>query len=422
MKVIDIALKDLTRSLRSLFAIGMMVAAPLVLTGLIYLAFGGLSGPEPDLPAIKVGLVNHDQPADDAVLDIGGSILEMFNDPSVEGWLSAISYEEEASAREALDRQEIGAAVIIPADLSRAALAGEALPAIRILQDPTLTIAPQMAKDMVLSMLQGVAGGGVAVQTVVNRQELHGVAFDPSTIEGLIEGYSAWYTTFQRNLFHNPDAAVLRMSSLSSADEGTGAFGQMIGLIMAGQMIFFAFFTAGYSMSSIVNEEESGTLARLFTTPTNRNTILAGKFLAVLITVLIQALVLVIVGGLLFKVRWGQPGSASLAVVGQMIAATGLGSLLIAPIKNSRQTGPVLGGALTVLGMLGGVMTAAVPDISTVFEKISLFLPHGWVLRTWKLSMEGYAPGELLLPFMVAVAFGVACFALGAVLFRRRYA
>ena len=37
MKIIDIALKDLVRSFRSLFAIGMMFVAPLLITGLTLL-------------------------------------------------------------------------------------------------------------------------------------------------------------------------------------------------------------------------------------------------------------------------------------------------------------------------------------------------------------------------------------------------
>lgn len=51
----------------------------------------------------------------------------------------------------------------------------------------------------------------------------------------------------------------------------------MMGLTMAGQMIFFAFFTGGNSMMSILREDEEGTLARLFTTPTDRTNILMGK-------------------------------------------------------------------------------------------------------------------------------------------------
>ena len=40
MKILDIAFKDLTRSFRSAFAVGMMFVAPLLITGLIYFAFG----------------------------------------------------------------------------------------------------------------------------------------------------------------------------------------------------------------------------------------------------------------------------------------------------------------------------------------------------------------------------------------------
>ena len=61
MKIIDIALKDLLRSFRSLFMIGMTIAAPLMLTGLIYFAFGGMSGGDVSLTPIKVGLVNADK-------------------------------------------------------------------------------------------------------------------------------------------------------------------------------------------------------------------------------------------------------------------------------------------------------------------------------------------------------------------------
>jgi ABC-type transport system involved in multi-copper enzyme maturation permease subunit len=53
-------------------------------------------------------------------------------------------------------------------------------------------------------------------------------------------------------------------------------------------MIFFSFFTASYAMQTILQEDEEGTLARLFTTPTPRSSILAGKFLAVFFTVIIQ--------------------------------------------------------------------------------------------------------------------------------------
>ncbi|NMC80390.1 MAG: hypothetical protein GYA59_13605, partial [Chloroflexi bacterium] len=116
MKIIDIALKDLTRSFRSTFAIGMMVVAPLMLTGLIYFAFGGPSGGDTKLPEVKAGVVNLDTLPDNAPLQasLGEAIHSIFFDDSVKSWLTARDYANEASALAAIDRQEIGVAIIIP--------------------------------------------------------------------------------------------------------------------------------------------------------------------------------------------------------------------------------------------------------------------------------------------------------------------
>src|SRR5689334_18921902 len=116
MRTFDIAFKDLTRSFRSAFAIGMMVIAPLMLTGLIYFAFGGMSGGDVSMTAIKVGVVNAYQLPADSVLEvpIGDNIRSMFFDDSVKSWIAATDYVDEASARAAVDKQEIGVAVVIP--------------------------------------------------------------------------------------------------------------------------------------------------------------------------------------------------------------------------------------------------------------------------------------------------------------------
>ena len=74
----------------------------------------------------------------------------------------------------------------------------------------------------------------------------------------------------------------------------------MLAPIMGGMMIFFAFFTGTTSAQTILREAEQGTLSRLFTTPTSKRTILAGKFLAVLLTVWIQVSVLIFASHYLF--------------------------------------------------------------------------------------------------------------------------
>jgi ABC-2 type transport system permease protein len=428
MKVLDIALKDLTRSTRSVFLIGMAIVAPLLITALIYFALGGLAaGSATKLPGMRVGVVNADTLPVGA---IGGALLKaplgvdvraMFFDDSVKSWITAADYPDEAAARAAVAAGKIGTAVVIPASFTADYLAGKTDTQIHILQDPTLTIGPAVTRNMITSLLDGVAGGGIAYKTVIARQQASGVAPDPAQVPALIARYGDWYIAFQRALFHTPDQAAIVMTPLAVGDPATNATQAVMGTVMAGQMIFFAFFTGGYAMLSLLREDEEGTLARLFTTPTAHTTILSGKFTAVFLTVLLQGIVLLAAGRLAFGVAWGAPLSVGLALLGQVVAATGLGVLLISVIKTSKQAGPVLGGVLTMLGMLSGLFTTNIA-MPAAFNRIGLLTPQGWVLTAWKAALAGLPLAAVLVPFLVLLAMGAVMFVIGATIFRRRYA
>jgi ABC-2 type transport system permease protein len=417
---------DLKRSFRSAFAIGMMVIAPLMLTGLIYFAFGGASSDSPSMPAIKVGVVNLDALPANAPLDapLGDNIHSMFFDDSVKSWITASDYADEVSARTALDNQEIGVAVIVPQNFTERFLSGDKDVQVLVVSDPTLSIGPAVVQNMVTMMVDGVSAGGIALETFMVRQEANGIATDATQILTWIERFGNWYADFQRNLFHHPDQAAFVIVAPSAGEtETTNPIQKVMGLTMAGQMIFFAFFTGAYSMMSILREDEEGTLARLFTTPTDRTLILAGKFVAVFITVILQGLVLMVAGHYAFGINWGVFSGVALALTGQVIAATGLGVLLIAFVKSTRQGGPVLGGGLTALGMLGGLFTANMPNaMPAAMNTIANFTPQGWVLKTWKMVMDGQSAGDLLIPFAVMVGMGVVMFVIGAMMFRKRFA
>jgi linearmycin/streptolysin S transport system permease protein len=422
MKIIAIAFKDLTRSTRSLFLIGMTLAAPLVITLLMYFAFGSLASGDVSITPIKVGVINADVlPADTSLeAPLGKNIRDMFFDDSVKSWITASDYADESAARLAVNAQEVGAVVIIPANFTGDYLACNTITPITILQDPTLTIGPTVVREMVTSLLAGVQGGGVAYKTINARMEANGKSLDPAGIPALIQTYSAWYADFQRALFHTPEKAVMVVANPSAGSDSTSQ-PSMFGLVMAGQLIFFSFFTGAYAMMSILQESEEGTLARLFTTPTNRTTILLGKFLAVFLTVMFQGVVLLVAGRLIFGIHWGAPGTILLALLGQMCASVGLAVLLVSFIKTSNQAGPIFGGALTLLGMLSGLFTTniAMPES---FKAIGNFTPQGWVLKAWTLSLNGQPASEMILPFLVLVAMGFVMFAIGAMMFNRRYA
>ena len=422
MKILDIAFKDLVRSTRSLFLIGMALAAPLLITLLIYFAFGSMTSGDVSMTAIKVGVVNADVLPAESLLDVplGENIRSMFFDDSVKSWITARDYADEAAAREALNKQEIGVALIIPETFTADYLAGNKDTVITILQDPTLTIGPTVVQDMVTSLLDGVAGGGVAYQVVNERMEANGKTLDPVMMPVFFERFAGWYADFQRALFHDPEKAALVVTSPAVSGEKSNSLQSLMGMIMSGQLIFFSFFTGAYAMMSILEEAEEGTLARLFTTPTDRTTILAGKFLAVLFTVVIQGAVLMIAGHYIFKINWGEVGSFVLSFSGQMFASVGLAVFLVSFIKTSKQAGPIFGGVLSGLGMISGLFTTNIPI--EAFDLIGNFTPQGWVLKAWKLTLAGQPAAELLIPFIVLVGMGVAMFAFGAMMFRRRFA
>ena len=77
MKIIDIALKDLTRSMRSAFAILFMFGVPLLVTGMFYLMFGNIAGGDEgfDLPVTRVIVANLDEGSPD--LQLGASMMGM---------------------------------------------------------------------------------------------------------------------------------------------------------------------------------------------------------------------------------------------------------------------------------------------------------------------------------------------------------
>ena len=112
MKILDIAFKDMTRSFRSVFAIGMMVVAPLLLTGLIYFAFGRAETGF-DLPVTRVQVVNLDQPDSRSGFAAGQLLAEYLQGESLSELLRVTVAPDQASARAAVERQEADVALAL---------------------------------------------------------------------------------------------------------------------------------------------------------------------------------------------------------------------------------------------------------------------------------------------------------------------
>lgn len=427
MKILDIALKDLTRSFRSVFAVLFMFIIPLVVTGMFYVMFGGMADSETgfSLPQTNVVIANLDEggsgfdmamsqfPADANIQSMGDMIVYTLQQDSLADLMLVALVDSAEAARAAVDAQEAGVAVIIPADFSAQFSDMEGQAVIEVYQDPTLTLGPAIVRSVLNQFMDGISGAKIAVNVALAQTG----SSDPAFIGQVVEAYLT-ATEATRD-----PAALLEVRAPATAEmEEVPLLLRIIGPIMGGMMVFYAFYTGTATAETLLQEDEMGTLPRLFTTPTTQATILGGKLLAVLLTVTIQVIVLLTLGALIFGINWGSLGSILLFSAGTILVASAFGVFVNSLLKSTKQGGIVFGGVLTFTGMIGMMPIFVFSNPSATIDTISLLVPQGWAIHGLLQSMQGAATGNLLLTLLVMLAWSVAFFGIGVWRFQKRYA
>jgi ABC-2 type transport system permease protein len=426
MKVIDIALKDMVRYFRSTLAVGMMLVMPLLITGLIYFAFGSvLVTSETEaytLPEIKIYLANLDRGDARSGANMGEVLYQVLTDENVKDVFSVTRVDDEESARGTVSEGEAALALIIPANFTQAVLSGGERAEVLMVQDPTLSFGPGITREILGQFLDALSGGRIAQSVAEAQFAARGAALNETLAAQIQEEYSAWFITTTAASDKSWNLPVVRRlpnreTPKSIADHRT----TLMGPVFAGMMVFFVFFTGTNTAQTILREHEEGTLARLFTTPTPLSVALGGKFAAVFLTLIVQSVVLVAASGMLFQIVWGNLLSLSLMILGLVIAGAGFGIMLMAFLKSTRQAGAVVGGVLAIMGMAGGLYTQGF-SMPPAFDMVSLSMPQGWAMRGFKLVLAGVGPQDVLVPLAVLVAAGLLFFIVGTWKFRTRFA
>jgi ABC-2 type transport system permease protein len=197
----------------------------------------------------------------------------------------------------------------------------------------------------------------------------------------------------------------------------------IVGPIMGGMMIFYAFYTGTATAESILREEEERTLPRLFTTPTPQAAILGGKFLSVFLTVVVQMVVLIVAGRLIFGIRWGALEAVVVMVLGIVLAASGFGVFVNSFLKDTKQGGVVFGGILTVTGMLGMIRVFGMsPTTTRLGDTVGLLVPQGWAVRGLVMAMNDEPLSGVLVNSLVLMVWSAVFFVIGVWRFKHRYA
>jgi ABC-2 type transport system permease protein len=433
MKAIDIALKDMSRSFRSAFAVIFMFGIPLLVTGMFYFMFGNIaSGGDFNLPRTKVVIANLDAggpkfqvntrniPGGKDAHTMGELIVGVLQSERMSDLIDVSIVPDAESARVAVDRQAAQVALIIPADFSKqfADVNGKAV--IEFYQDPTLTIGPSIIRSILNRFMDGMSGVKIAVNVFLDEA-------DPKD-DTLASQVVQEYLHISLAQTEDPEEALLDVRSPASvpvdhSTETSNPLLRIISPIMGGMMVFYAFYTGTSTAQSILKEEEERTLPRLFTTPTSQATILTGKFLAVFVTVLVQIIVLIIAANLIFGIHWGKILPVALIATGTVFSASSFGIFVNSFLKSTRQGGAVFGGVLTVTGMIGmiSIFDLNSPSAAQLGDTVSLLVPQGWAVRGLQQAMNGQPLASILITSLMMLAWSVVFFTVGVLRFNKRY-
>ncbi|MCP4362782.1 MAG: ABC transporter permease [Chloroflexi bacterium] len=426
MKILDITLKDMRQSFRNKGAIVFMFIIPVLVTGLFYFMFGSIAGEGEDeaftLPQTAVILVNLDsgqlpiQSDMTSAASMGGLLRDLLQNEELSSLISLTEMDDAAAARTAVDHQKAGVAIIIPPNMTQAIMSGEET-AVELYRDPTLTIGPAIVAGIVHQFIDGFSASSIGIGLIMEQLAAADVPINGDVVQEVVDRYTAAANPQQ------PSQLVTLQAPPGQANQGN-EMTQILTLILGGMMVFFAFFTGANVLQSVLTEQENGTLQRLFTTPTPHKTIFSGKFIAALLILTVQVAVLLIFGRLVFNIQWGAPLPVVLAAIGLILISATTGLFLVSLLKDSRQAGAIFGGLLTLTGMLGliSVFTAGAPGTPAMLETISLLVPQGWAMRTFRQSMDGRALPDILLTFGVILLWSAIFFIIGQRRLQKRFA
>ncbi len=434
MKALDIALKDMLRSFRSFFAIVFMFVVPLLVTGMFYFMFGNLADNGGfSLPRTKVIIANMDEggpkfqvnpkniPGGKKADTMGDLVVNILQSEDLADLVEVSFAPNPGAARAAVDNQQAQVAIVIPENFSKefADVYGKAT--IEFYQDPTLTIGPDIIRAIMNRFMDGMSGVKIAVKVFLNDAAPEEQMLTGQLVQDYLDVSLAEADDVEAELL---DVRAPSTAEPSEAEQSGNILLSIVGPIMGGMMIFYAFFTGASTAQSILKEDEERTLPRLFTTPTSQATILSGKLLSVFLTVSVQVTVLLLAARLIFNIHWGDTLSVALMAIGIIFSASSFGVFVNSFLKNTKQSGVLFGGVLTVTGMLGMISIFAMgsPAAATLGDTVSLLVPQGWAVRGLMQSMNGEPTTTLLMTTLALLVWSTAFFAIGVWRFNKRYA
>ncbi len=386
----------------------LMLLIPLLLSGIIGLAFGTGDG-EQKFPTLKLLVWNRDE----------GLVGRLF--ASTLGQESASQYvDAEFVAEEGMERIRQGKAsalLILPEGLTDSILAGGTA-TLELIKNPAEQYMPLIAENgmrLVASALDALVRilepelalirNADEVDAHIPEQEQ--IASISAAMSGRFYRLAQWFSPWPVKLeMHEPD---------ESSSEGMNVFGY----VLPGLTVMMLLMIAQKLLREISEEHENGTLSAVLATPIDVTEYAMGKALGLLILTLAGFAVLLPCGSLLFSIHWGEPVAVLTMAIGFSLAASGMMMLLCGITRSSRQAEAVGITVVLLMSLVGGSMVPFRAEHG-VLAVLSRLTPNRWAIDGFLAVMQGEPVTAILGEAGVLFVAGLVMLVTGAMLFRKR--
>jgi ABC-2 type transport system permease protein len=407
MRVIDLAIKDLTQIVRDWRAAAFLVIMPIGFTILFGFAFGGAGSDEAVDARLPVGLIDED----------GGRLS-----PHLLALIEAsdvIRIAERETAVNELEKMvaddELAAAVVIPAGYGEEMVAGQARP---------LTVIAKVSSNAGRTAQGEIQAAAMRLNSAVTAAQIGSRAFEQRA--GFSDEAGAANAYFDDALaravaaWEEPPITVEKNVSGREVEEESSAFGEnAFAHTSPGMMAQFTIAGLTGAAAILVLERKNRSLQRLLTTNISRGEILLGHYLAMFVMIFVQLATLMLFGQLLLDVNYmSAPLATLLMMLTTTLFAASLGLLIGSVAKTEDQ---VIVMTLVLMFLLAGLGGAWVPLEVTPegFQRIAYFTPLAWMMDGFKdIIIRGQGLSEVLLAAGILFAFAVVLFALAVWRFR----
>lgn len=370
MRVLDLALKDLTQVARDKKAAVFLLLMPIVFT----LFFGLMFRPSDGATDTRARVAYISADADGILSE---ALYRLIGTSDV---VQPVRYEPHQTD-EAIDlvrKEELAAAIVIPAAFSERALASGEITSqadeVIVVCDEESTAGHTARRALETSMarLSGCLGGALLGADAYDQAA--GAQGEAARREYVEDAMNLAVDAWQRP----PLKVVMRAATASNTADGEGASGYEQS--SPGMMVQFAIYGLITAATLLVAERKTGTLRRLLTTPITRAEVIGAKTLAMFLMIMVQQVILVALGQWAFGVNYAAAPLAVLLVTTALaLWAASLGLFIGVISKGEEQVIMWTLIAMFVFAALGGCWFP-LEIVGETFASVGRLLPSGWAM------------------------------------------